>query len=74
MYMEVETKPTIWDRKIEVLLGTLKQHFGNDGNRQRTKEYPLPKTQEKKLRTLNFLIGCMKFLFPKLFATIFNLG
>jgi hypothetical protein len=28
----------------------------------------------KKLSTLSFLIGCMKFLFSKMFATIFNLG
>jgi hypothetical protein len=35
---------------------------------------PPPQNPREKIKDLNFLIGCMKFLFPKLFATIFNLG
>jgi hypothetical protein len=44
-----------------------------DSDREQ-KNTPSPKPKRKKLSTLSFLIGCMKFLFPKLFATIFNLG
>jgi hypothetical protein len=41
------------------------------------KENNLPPTQnlkEKNQRMLSLPIGCMKFLFPKLFVTIFGLG
>jgi len=70
---------------IETIMGT---HWELEGNMLRTKEKwkkilpsTPPKTQnlkEKKSRhvecMLSLAIGCMKFLFPKLFITIFDLG
>jgi hypothetical protein len=78
----------IWD-KSEVLgrtcLGThweLEEHSGNlMGTREKWKQKPspCPKTwKEKKQGTLSAClglpIGCMNFLFPKEFVTIFGLG
>ncbi len=63
--------------KIEVLLGIPKEQFENLGNRQRTNESPPldpHNPKGKKLSTFSFLIGCMKFLFSKMFATICDLG
>jgi hypothetical protein len=59
------------------ILGT---HWELEGNKGKMKKF-LPPTQnlkENKLRhfecMLSLPIGCMKFLFPKLFITIFGLG
>jgi hypothetical protein len=63
------------------LMGT---HWELEGNMVGTKDFkkkssPLnPKHKRKKSRRfeckLSLPIGCMKFLFPKLFGTIFGLG
>jgi hypothetical protein len=74
---------TIWD-KIEVLpFGTLWEiyiweQFGNKRRKQKIL-LPHPLLKKKKICTvhkcmLSLPIGCMKFLFPKLFITIFRLG
>jgi len=78
---------TIWD-KTQVLLGTSWkcswEHFGNlkpFGNMMGTrgKKNHIPPPQKIKFWVvhecmMSFLIGCMKFLFPKLLVTIFHLG
>ncbi len=63
-----------WWEPLGNLMGAYFQHIGN----QKIKKISLPpkKTQRKKLSPLecmlSFLIGYMKFLFPKLFVTIFK--
>jgi len=57
-------------------------HWELEGNKRKMKKIPtppnLPKLQREKKNTfecmLSLPIGCMKFLFPKLFVTIFGLG
>jgi hypothetical protein len=56
-------------------------HWEHIGNKRKMKKIPppnLPKLQREKKNTfecmLSLPIGCMKFLFPKLFVTIFGLG
>jgi hypothetical protein len=56
-------------------LGTWKEHVGNTGKMKKKKSFP--PTQNFKNKKfghfdcmLNLSIGCMKFLFPKLFVTI----
>jgi hypothetical protein len=44
------------------------------GTNIKTKNAPLPPQNPKeRSQALSLLIGCMKFLFPKQFVTIFNL-
>jgi hypothetical protein len=57
-------------------LGTWREHIGSKG---KWKKSPPPQNlKEKKSRhfecMLSLPLGCMKFLFPKLFVTIFGLG
>jgi hypothetical protein len=66
---------THWE-PIENLKGTCWEQRKNEKN---SPPFPPPQNlKEKKLRhfecMLNIPIGCMKFLFPKLFVTIFGLG
>jgi hypothetical protein len=56
--------------KNEVSLGT---SWELDGNTLGKPPPPLTKTQKTKTKPLNLLIGCMKFIFPKWYVTIFNL-
>jgi hypothetical protein len=71
---------TIWDKKssaIRTIIGnTLGNFWEHIGNRPPKKIRPQQnrKENQKKLSASSLLIGCMKFLFPKWFVTIFNLG
>jgi hypothetical protein len=76
---------TIWDKTqvlLGISLGTLWELDGNTlGTREKTQKVTLPRPPWKEKKNwiihecvLSLHIGCMKFLFPKLFVTIFGLG
>jgi hypothetical protein len=81
--LELNCGQTIWDKNKVLLRTSWGTHFGTfwkfDGNKGKTQNAsPLAHQKEKKLDhqtiheyMLHLLIGCMKFLFPKLFVTIF---
>jgi hypothetical protein len=59
-------------------LGTFWEHLGNKGEKPKIPSCP-PYPPKEKNKThcyclLRLPIGCMNFLFPKLFVTIFSLG
>jgi hypothetical protein len=63
------------------LIGTPWEHDGNTlRTREENKKIPVPPLKKKKNWTVHecmlslLPIGCMKFLFPKPFVTIFGLG
>jgi hypothetical protein len=58
--------------KNKVSLGTYWELDGNTFGKPPPLP-PLTKTQKKKTKPLNLLIGCMKFIFLKWYVTIFNL-
>jgi hypothetical protein len=67
------------EEHIENLVNIMGTHWELEGNKGEKKSSPAPQTlKEKESRhfkcLLNLPIGCMKFLFPKLFITIFGLG
>jgi hypothetical protein len=75
--LKLKRSQTIWDKNWGVIRNTEGTIWEHGGNIQRTKASPPPDPQNpkgKKLSSFSFLIGCMKFLFSKLFATIFSLG
>jgi len=56
---------------------TFWEHIGNKEEKQKMPPPPLPPKGKNRAHhecMLRLLIGCMKFLFPKLFVTIFGLG
>jgi hypothetical protein len=76
---------TIWDRERGAIGNVLANTLGTwgtceelDGNRRKTKNPPPSSPlQNRKIKAKlpwAFSLGCMKFLFPKRFVTIFNLN
>jgi len=70
-------------KAYEIKVKCYGEHVGEHiGNQRKMKKNPFPPTPRKKfkgrkarlLECLGLPIGCMKFLFPKEFVTIFGLG
>jgi len=87
-FCECMLQPTHWLR-VFLVFKTVGHHFwpglmaGAELNKEEkqkgTPPKPLPTPQKEKTRAnhecmLSHPIGCMKFLFPKLYVTIFGIG
>jgi hypothetical protein len=74
-----EPRETYWEPGGNPL-ETWKEHVGNKGKMKKKPSFPPTQNLKEKIKSRHFEcmlslpIGCMKFLFSKLFLTIFGLG